>query len=99
MQTFYLAACADNLAARIDTKSSAVHKMPQFALMKPYSTLIFQIKMRKPLRRAQPANCGTLSDIARKKLFFIDDVINFIRLHEDGRRTEDWCCIKKIRAD
>ena len=50
--------CTDNPTAHIDTKSSAVYKNLQFALIKHYEVLIFQIKMRKPLRRAQPAFCA-----------------------------------------
>ena len=54
-QTFRITAYTDNPTAHIDTKSSAVYKNLQFVLIKSYSPLIFQTKMSKPLRRAQPA--------------------------------------------
>lgn len=47
---FRITAYTDNLAACVCTKSSAFYKMLQFALIKPWEVLIFQKKMRKPLR-------------------------------------------------
>ena len=54
-QTFHLTVCIDNLTAHIDIKSSALYYLSQFALIKPYEVLSFQMQTHKPLRRAQPA--------------------------------------------
>ena len=65
---------------------TVVPSVPPFALIKPYSPLIFQIKMYKPLRRAQPAKkevaqaYGTRVGCAARVCTFLFEILRVNRV-------------------